>query len=124
MVKAIEAGIPKMRIEEAAARKQAGIDSGRELIIGVNAFRTGDTPTFDILEVDNTLVRNKQLERLNKVRAERNTPAVHAALQALTDAAANGNGNLLELSVQAARVRATLGKFPAHWNRCMAATRL
>ena len=110
MVKAIEAGIPKMRIEEAAARKQAGIDSGRELIIGVNAFRTGDTPTFDILEVDNTLVRNKQLERLNKVRAERNTPAVHAALQALTDAAANGNGNLLELSVQAARVRATLGE--------------
>jgi methylmalonyl-CoA mutase len=110
MVKAIEAGIPKMRIEEAAARKQAGIDSGNDLIIGVNSFKVEHTPSFDILEVDNSAVRQSQITRLGQIKASRDNAAVNAALQALTDAATSGTGNLLELAVEAARARATLGE--------------
>jgi methylmalonyl-CoA mutase len=110
MVNAIEAGIPKMRIEEAAARKQAGIDSGNDLIIGVNSFKVEHTPSFDILEVDNTTVRQSQIARLDQIKASRENALVVAALQALTDAATSGTGNLLELAVKAARARATLGE--------------
>jgi len=110
MAAAIETGIPKMRIEEAAARKQARIDSGKDIIVGVNAFQTDEKTNIEILEVDNTRVRNQQIERLNKLKAERNNTDVEKALNALTEAAKSGKGNLLELSVQAARVRATLGE--------------
>lgn len=110
MAKAIETGLPKMRIEEAAARKQARIDSGNDIIVGVNAFNTGEKTAIEILEVDNTKVRNQQIERLSKLKAERDNKAVEEALGALTEAAQSGNGNLLELSVRAARVRATLGE--------------
>ncbi len=110
MAKAIETGIPKMRIEEAAARKQARIDSGKDIIVGVNAFKTNEKTTIDILDVDNAKVRNQQLERLKKIKAERNNADVEKALNALTDCAKTGKGNLLELAVNAARVRATLGE--------------
>lgn len=110
MAKAIETGIPKMRIEEAAARKQARIDSGRDVIVGVNNYVTGEQSEIDILEVDNTKVRQQQIDRLTKLKAERDETAVKCALDALTDAATNGTGNLLELSIQAARERATLGE--------------
>lgn len=110
MAKAIETGIPKMRIEEAAARKQARIDSGKDIIVGVNAFKTDEKTNIEILEVDNTKVRQQQIERLNKLRAERNNAEVQKALAALTEAAKSGQGNLLALSIKAARVRATLGE--------------
>jgi methylmalonyl-CoA mutase len=110
MTKAIEAGIPKMRIEEAAARKQARIDSGQDVIVGTNAFRLDKEDPIDILDVDNTAVRLSQIERLNHIRATRDGEAVEAALAALADAAKNNTGNLLELAVIAARVRATLGE--------------
>jgi len=110
MAKAIETGIPKMRIEEAAARRQAYIDSGREIIVGVNQFETGREEHIDTLEVDNGAVRDSQLRRLAQVRAERDGRAVEAALAALAASAATGEGNLLDLAVQAARVRATLGE--------------
>ncbi|KAF0994585.1 methylmalonyl-CoA mutase [Geobacillus sp. TFV-3] len=110
MAKAIETGIPKMRIEEAAARRQARIDSGAETIIGVNKYRPEKEEPIDILEVDNTAVRQRQIERLNELRATRDNEQVEAALDAITKAAETGEGNLLELAVQAARVRATLGE--------------
>ncbi len=110
MAKAIEAGIPKMRIEEAAARKQARIDSGKDVIVGVNRYQTDEKDTFDILEVDNQAVRLSQIERLEKLKAERNSKEVEAALDALTRAAKDGTGNLLDLAVDAARKRATLGE--------------
>lgn len=110
MAKAIETGIPKMRIEEAAARKQARIDSGKDIIVGVNAFKTDEKTNIEILEVDNTKVRQQQIERLNKLKAERNNAEVQKALAALTEAAKSGQGNLLALSIEAARVRATLGE--------------
>jgi methylmalonyl-CoA mutase len=110
MTKAIEAGIPKMRIEQAAAEKQARIDSGRETIVGVNKYRVTDKPDFEILEVNNTTVRNEQIERLKKLRSERDQPAVARALEALTLCARSGNGNLLEFAIDAARKRATLGE--------------
>lgn len=110
MAKAIEEGLPKMRIEEAAARKQARIDSGKDVIVGVNAFQTDDTTDIDLLEVDNTAVRKAQLERLAKLRAERDQEAVTTALNAITEASRTGKGNLLELAVEAARVRASLGE--------------
>jgi methylmalonyl-CoA mutase len=110
MAAAIETGIPKMRIEEAAARKQARIDSGKDIIVGVNAFKTDEKTTIEILEVDNTKVRNQQLERLKKLKAERNNSEVEKALHALTEAASSGKGNLLELAVNAAKARATLGE--------------
>jgi len=110
MTKAIETGLPKMRIEEAAARRQALIDSGRETIVGVNKYHPGHEDPIDILEVDNTAVRDAQIRRLRQIRATRNEPAVQDALAALTKCAGSGEGNLLELSVQAARLRATLGE--------------
>jgi len=110
MTKAIEAGIPKLRIEEAAARKQARIDSGRDKIIGVNIFQLEEESAMDILQVDNDAVRISQIERLVKTKAERNEEACQDALKALTEAAQSGNGNLLALSVEAARLRATLGE--------------
>lgn len=110
MAKAIETGIPKMRIEEAAARKQARIDSGKDIIVGVNEFETDEEPDFDILEVDNEKVRNSQIERLNHIKNHRDNAAVEAALAALTQSAESGKGNLLELAINAARKRATLGE--------------
>jgi len=110
MTKAIEAGIPKMRIEEAAARKQARIDSGKETIVGVNKFRLDKEDPIDILEVDNSAVRLSQIERLKRIKSERDNDAVQSALYDLTKCAETGEGNLLELSINAARVRATLGE--------------
>ncbi len=110
MTRAIESGIPKLRIEEAAAARQARIDSGEEIIVGVNRFQSSALPDFEILEVDNTAVRQGQIEKLKALKAERNTDAVQIALNNLQQAAASGNGNLLELAIIAARHRATLGE--------------
>jgi methylmalonyl-CoA mutase len=110
MAKAIEAGVPKMRIEEAAAKKQARIDSGKDVIVGVNRYQAVKDADFDILEVDNETVRLSQIERLNKLKAERNQQEVDVALEAITQAAKSGKGNLLELAVDAARKRASLGE--------------
>ncbi|MCQ2270283.1 MAG: methylmalonyl-CoA mutase [Bacteroidales bacterium] len=110
MAKAIETGIPKMRIEEAAARKQAKIDSGIESIVGVNKYRLDKEDPIETLEVDNTAVREAQIKRLAKLRAERNNDEVQACLAAITRCAETGEGNLLELSVDAARKRASLGE--------------
>ena len=110
MTKAIEQGLPKLRIEEAAARKQARIDSGQDQIIGVNIFPPKDEQAIDILEVDNTAVREGQVESLQKIRATRDNSAVEKSLAALTEAAKSGKGNLLALAVDAARLRATLGE--------------
>ena len=110
MAKALESGLPKMRIEEAAARRLARIDSGQETIVGVNKYRLDHQDPIDILEVDNTAVREQQIARLAQVRAERDATAVTHALDALTQAAATGEGNLLELAVDAARAQATLGE--------------
>jgi methylmalonyl-CoA mutase len=110
MAKAIETGLPKMRIEEAAARKQARIDSGQDTIVGVNKYAPDEEAEIDILEVDNTAVRSAQIERLKKLKKARNNDAVRAALDAITKCAETGEGNLLGLSVEAARKRATLGE--------------
>jgi methylmalonyl-CoA mutase len=110
MTKAIESGIPKMRIEEAAAAKQARIDSGKDVIVGVNQYQTEEKPDFEILDIDNTAVRLEQIARLEKLKRERNQQAVDAALQELEKAASTGEGNLLELAIVAARNRATLGE--------------
>jgi methylmalonyl-CoA mutase len=110
MAKAIETGLPKLRIEEAAARRQARIDSGREAIIGVNTLRLEKAEQLDVREVDNTAVREAQLKRLGQVRGERDGTKVQAALGALTHCAETGEGNLLALAIDAARVRATLGE--------------
>jgi methylmalonyl-CoA mutase len=110
MAKAIETGIPKMRIEEAAARKQARIDAGKDIIVGVNLFQSDEKTKIDILEVDNVRVRLQQIERLNAMKSARNAEAVKASLNALTHAAESGEGNLLELAVNAARHRASLGE--------------
>jgi methylmalonyl-CoA mutase len=110
MTKAIETGLPKMRIEEAAARRQALIDSGREVIIGVNKYQTTRAQEIEVLEVDNRAVRESQIRRLEQVRRSRNQAEVEAALEALTNAGRSGSGNLLDLSVRAARSRATLGE--------------
>ncbi|MBS7333124.1 MAG: methylmalonyl-CoA mutase [Weeksellaceae bacterium] len=111
MTKAIEAGIPKMRIEEAAAKKQAKIDSGEDAIIGVNAYQSKlEQQEFDILDIDNTAVRQKQIDRLDQIRATRDQAKVDEILAKITEAAKSGNGNLLELSIEAARRRVTLGE--------------
>jgi methylmalonyl-CoA mutase len=110
MAKAIETGIPKMRIEEAAARKQARIDGGKDIIVGVNLYQTNEKTNIDILDVDNAKVRTQQLERLAKLKVERNPKEVETALAALTEAAKTGKGNLLELAINAARVRCSLGE--------------
>jgi methylmalonyl-CoA mutase len=110
MAKAIETGLPKMRIEEAAARRQAHIDSARETIVGVNKFRLQKEDALDILEVDNSAVRESQLKRLQKLRAERDNAKVRQCLEAITSASASGEGNLLALAIEATRARASLGE--------------
>lgn len=110
MTKAIEAGIPKLRIEEAAAKKQARIDSGQDSIIGVNKYRLEKEDPLHILDVDNEKVRLSQLERLASLKEKRNTPKVKTCLKKITNCAQTGNGNLLALAVEAARERATLGE--------------
>ena len=110
MAKAIETGIPKMRIEEASARKQARIDSGNEKIIGLNEYRLEKEDPIDILAVDNTAVREAQVKRLKELRAGRDEAAVKAALDAITECVRTKQGNLLELAVEAAKVRASLGE--------------
>jgi len=110
MAKAIEAGIPKLRIEEAAARTQARIDTGRQTVVGVNKWILEKEPPMDVLKVDNASVRDSQIERLRRLRAERDSQAVQQSLDALTNCAASGTGNLLDLCVTAARARATVGE--------------
>src|SRR5579884_2030038 len=128
MVKSIEMGLPKMRIEEAAARKQARIDTGKDVIVGVNAYRyQGKEQKLDLLEVDNAAVRAKQVERLARIRRERDGSEAARALEAITRCAETGDGNLLALSVEAARKRATLGEISDAmvkiWGRYEAPTR-
>lgn len=109
MAKAIESGVPKMRIEEAAARKQARIDSGKDIIVGVNRFQLEKEDPIDILEIDNTKVRLGQIDRLNKMKADRDEEKVQTSLKKLEEIAA-GDGNLLEIAVECARNRASLGE--------------
>ncbi len=110
MTKAIEAGIPKMRIEEAAARRQASIDSGKDVIVGVNAYRAAEEPQIPVLDIDDAAVRAAQITRLQQLKRERNPQAAERALSRLEDCAVSENGNLLECAVDAARARATLGE--------------
>jgi methylmalonyl-CoA mutase len=110
MAKALETGLPKMRIEEAAARRQAHIDSGKETIVGINKYRLLKEDPLEILEVDNTAVRQSQVSRLDKLRTERDETAVESALNAITKAAETDEGNLLALAIEAARKRASLGE--------------
>ncbi len=110
MAAAIETGIPKMRIEEASARTQARIDSGNQIIVGVNEYRLDQQDPIDILEVDNTAVREQQIARLKELRASRDNAAVQKALDAITECVRTGDGNLLELAVEASRLRASLGE--------------
>ena len=128
MVKAIEQGLPKLQIEEAATRKQARIDSGKEIIVGVNGYKTTSKTDIELLEVDNTLVLEQQLRRLASIKAERNNEETSKALKAIEESAASGEGNLLELAVDAARKRATLGEISSAcektFGRYRAVTRL
>ena len=110
MAQAIEAGIPKMRIEEAAARTQARIDSGRQTVVGVNKYRTDVNEEVDVLRIDNAAVKSTQIAKLNRLRAERDDKQVDKALAALTKAAGTGEGNLLALAIEAGRARATVGE--------------
>ena len=110
MAKAIAAGIPKMRIEEASARTQARIDSGAQTIVGVNKYQVTDQAEIEVLKVDNKSVRESQIAKLQRLKGERDPKAVAAALDALTEAAKTGEGNLLELAVAAARAKATVGE--------------
>ena len=110
MTKAVESGMPKMKIEEAAARRQARIDRGEEVVVGVNKYQPAEETPIEILEVDNTKVRESQIARLKQIKATRDQAAVDAALAALTKAAESGEGNLLELAVIATRARATVGE--------------
>jgi methylmalonyl-CoA mutase len=110
MARAIEAGVPKMRIEEAAAKTQARIDAGLQAVIGVNKYKPYDDPEIDVLKVDNAAVREGQIAKLKRLRAERDPAKTEAALNALTQAARSGEGNLLALSIEAARARATVGE--------------
>lgn len=110
MAKAIETGLPKMRIEEAAAKKQAQIDSNEEVIIGVNRYRLDEEDPIDILNIDNTMVRKKQIEQIERMKADRDDAKVQEALAKLTEAAKTGDANILECAVEAARYRATLGE--------------
>jgi methylmalonyl-CoA mutase len=127
MTKAIEAGLPKMRIEEAAARKQARIDAGKEIIVGVNGYRADEEARIDVLEIDNAAVRNSQIRRLQELKHNRDDAAVRQALDQLTQTAENGRGNLLDHAVEAARKRATLGEISSAlekvWGRYQATVR-
>lgn len=128
MAKAVEAGIPKMRIEEAAARRQARIDSGEETIDGVNKYRLAKEDPLGILDVDNTAVRISQIERLGKLRAERDEAECQAALHAISACAESGQGNLLALAIEATKARASLGEISfameKHFGRYQATIRL
>jgi methylmalonyl-CoA mutase len=128
MSKAIEAGIPKMRIEEAAARTQARIDAGEQIVVGVNIFKIEDEQPIDILTVDNSAVRKTQIEKLERLRGERNTADVQRALDALAVVARTSNGNLLAASVDAARAKATVGEMSetleSVWGRHVATPRV
>jgi methylmalonyl-CoA mutase len=117
MAKAIADGLPKLRIEEAAARTQARIDSGEQTVLGVNKFVTSDEAEIDILKVDNTSVRNQQLEKLARLRAERSQSEVDEKLDVLTSIARTGEGNLLAAAVDAARAKATVGEISQHLKR-------
>jgi methylmalonyl-CoA mutase len=110
MAKAIEAGLPKLRIEEAAAKKQARIDSGKDVIVGVNRYQVDEESNIEVRDVDNQAVRESQLIRLKSLKSSRNNLEVNVSLKALTASAKSGQGNLLELAIQAARERATLGE--------------
>jgi len=110
MAKAIDSGLPKMKIEEAAARKQARIDAMKDTIVGLNNLQVENDMAFDVLEVDNSEVRRKQIERLNRVKSERNEESTQSALRKIATCAESGEGNLLELAVEAARARASLGE--------------
>ena len=110
MTKAIETGMPKLRIEESAAKKQAAIDSGRDVIVGVNKYQLAEEDDIEVLDVDNAAVRKSQIARLDKMRADRDEQACQQALNAITEAAENNTGNLLDLSVKAARLRASIGE--------------
>ena len=127
MTKAVESGMPKLRIEQAAALRQARIDRGEEVIVGVNKYQLDEEPDVDILDIDNTAVREAQVTQLKKIRSERNSESCQKALDALTDAAKTGEGNLLELAVDAARERATVGEMSdaleQEWGRHQAETR-
>src|SRR4051794_20025526 len=127
MARAIEQGIPKLRIEEAAARTQARIDGGKQTVVGVNKYRPTEAETIPVLKVDNSAVRARQIEKLERLRAGRDQLAVRRALDALTRCAENGEGNLLDLAVQAARSRATVGEITASlekiWGRHVAEIR-
>jgi methylmalonyl-CoA mutase len=127
MAKAIETGLPKMRIEEAAARRQAGIDAGRDVIVGVNAYAASEEPEIPVLDIDNDAVREAQVRRLEELKRERDAGAVRAALTQLEKCAAGGEGNLLECAVEGARKRATLGEISQAlenvWGRYEATTR-
>ncbi len=128
MTKAVEQGLPKLRIEEAAARRQARIDKGEDVIVGVNRYRLDDEPMIDILEIDNAKVRNAQIARLERIRSTRDQAKCDAALEALQDVAASGSGNLLDAAVEAARARASLGEISdameTAFNRHKATTRM
>lgn len=127
MTKAVESGMPKLRIEQAAALRQARIDRGEEVIVGVNKYQLDEEPDVDILDIDNTAVREAQVTQLKKIRSKRNSESCQKALDALTDAAKTGEGNLLELAVDAARERATVGEMSdaleQEWGRHQAETR-
>jgi methylmalonyl-CoA mutase len=110
MTKAVESGMPKLRIEEAAAQRQARIDRGEEVIVGVNKYRAAEETPVEIRDIDNTAVRESQIARLGNVRENRNEDACRAALTSLTEAARDGSGNLLALAIDAARERATVGE--------------
>ncbi len=110
MAKAIETGVPKMRIEEAAARRQARIDSGADMIVGLNAYPSPEETLVPVLDIDNDAVRESQLKRLAQLKRERDGDAVRQSLEQLEKCAATGEGNLLECAVDAARKRATLGE--------------
>ena len=110
MTKAVESGMPKLRIEESAARRQARIDRGEDVVVGVNRFRPETDERIDILEIDNSEVRERQVARLRRIRAERDEARCAATLSALTEAAGSGEGNLLALSIEASRARATVGE--------------
>ena len=110
MTRAVESGMPKMRIEEAAALRQARIDRGEEIIVGVNKYQLEEEPSIDILDIDNTAVREGQIQRLEEVRKNRDQEVCNKMLDALTEAAEEGSGNLLALAVDAARARATVGE--------------
>ncbi|MFN5526818.1 methylmalonyl-CoA mutase, partial [Bradyrhizobium sp.] len=110
MAKAIEAGVPKLRIEEASAKTQARIDTGRQSVIGVNKYKPTDEPPLDVLKVDNSTVRRLQIDKLSRLKSERKQAEVDAALAALTRSAGDGNGNLLALAIDAARAKATVGE--------------